>query len=291
LAPGGRRRKPEWGELKWHAQTSVLPIAFASVFASLRHDYRGDDGIMDTRSRTATGSRRTAGTPGDPPTELHTTAGDVALHEYRATFGDHTYTILHTGAVLTFLDEQILLSDRETGLPYGVALWPAAIALAHEIAARGDDARGRHVLELGAGTGLPGIVAASLGARVVQTDRQQAALALGRLNVERNGVAGIEHRLADWTAWNDTARYDWIIGSDILYAAAMHPHLTRIFESNVGPGGRILLADPFRRASFALLESLEAAGWAITVSKWSVGEEAEPSPVGVFELSRGGGTR
>jgi predicted nicotinamide N-methyase len=246
---------------------------------------------MTTRSRTATGSLPAAPIPNDSPTELHTTAGDVALHEYRATFGGHTYTVLHTGAVLTFLDEQLLLSERETRLPYGVALWPSAIALAHEIAARGDEARGRHVLELGAGTGLPGIVAASLGARVVQTDRQQAALALCRLNVERNGVAGVEHRLADWTAWNDTARYDWIIGSDILYAAAMHPHLTRIFESSLAPGGRILLSDPLRRASLALLESLETGGWSITFDKWSVGEEGEQSTVGVFELSREGGTR
>jgi hypothetical protein len=66
----------------------------------------------------------------------------------------------------------------------------------------------------------------------------------------------------------------------------MHPHLTRIFESNLAPGGRVLLADPFRPASFAVLESLEAAGWTITVGRWSVGEEGEQSPVGVYELTR-----
>ena len=198
----------------------------------------------------------------------------------------HSFKILHTGAVLTFEDEQILLSERETRLPYGLALWPSAIALAHEIAARANDFGGRHVLELGAGTGLPGIVAASLGAVVVQTDRQQAALHLCRLNAERSAVTRAEHRIADWTKWDDTARYDWIIGADILYAAAMHPHLTRIFESNLAPGGRVLLSDPFRRASLALLDSLESAGWAVTVAKWTVGEEAEPATVGVFELSR-----
>jgi len=222
----------------------------------------------------------------DPPTVLHTTAGDVELHEYRATFGGHAYSILHTGAVLTFLDEQILLSERETRLPYGIALWPGAIALAHEIAARSDVPRGLRVLELGAGTGLPGIVAAKLGADVVQTDKQQAALSLGRLNAERNGVRSVEHRVADWAAWDDANRYDWIIGSDILYAAAMHPHLTRIFESNLAPGGRVLLSDPFRRASFGFLESLEAAGWKVSVGRWRVGVEGEESPLGVYELSR-----
>ena len=229
--------------------------------------------------------------PSDPPTVLHTTAGDVALHEYRATFGGHAYRILHTGAVLTFLDEQILLSERETRLPYGVALWPGAIALAHEIAARPDALHGLRVLELGAGTGLPGIVAATLGAHVVQTDKQPAALSLGRLNAERNGAPIVEHRLGDWAAWDDANQYDRIIGSDILYAAAMHPHLTRIFESNLAPGGRVLLADPFRRASFGFLESLEASGWNVLVGRWRVGVKGEESPVGIYELSKNEGPR
>ena len=90
--------------------------------------------------------------PNNPPTELHTTAGDVPLHEYHGTFGELACRILHTGAVLTFLDEQILLSERETRLPYGLALWPSAIALAHEIVTRSDEVRGHRVLELGAGT-------------------------------------------------------------------------------------------------------------------------------------------
>ena len=42
-----------------------------------------------------------------------------------------------------------------------MVLWPAAIALAHEVAERADTLRGARVLELGAGTGLPGIVAAT----------------------------------------------------------------------------------------------------------------------------------
>ena len=220
------------------------------------------------------------------PTDLHTTAGDVPLHEYRATLGGHVYSILHTGAVLTFLDEQLLLNERETRLPYGLALWPSAIALAHEIAARSDQARGRHVLELGAGTGLPGIVASSLGARVVQTDKQSAALHLCRLNGERNSVSGLDYRLADWSEWNDTTRYDWILGADILYPKPMHGHLTRIFDANLAPGGRVLLADPFRKASLALLESLESQDWTVSIATWTVGEESEPATIGVYELSR-----
>jgi predicted nicotinamide N-methyase len=104
-------------------------------------------------------------------------------------------------------------------------------------------------------------------------------------NGERNGVPAIEHRLADWTAWDDDRRYDWILGSDILYGETLHPHLRRIFERNVAPGGRLLLSDPFRAASLRLLEALDAEGWGVAATKWTVGEELAPRPIGVFELT------
>jgi predicted nicotinamide N-methyase len=121
---------------------------------------------------------------------------------------------------------------------------------------------------------------------VVQTDRHPAALALCGLNAERNGATTVEHRLGDWILWDDATRYDRIIGSDVLYASAMHPHLSEIFDLNLAPGGRVLLSDPFRRASLELLESLEASGWTITFGKWSVGGEDGRCAVGVYELSR-----
>lgn len=216
---------------------------------------------------------------------LHTPAGEFPLHEYRLGLAGRTWTLLHTGAVLSYADESQFLRDLRDRLPYGVVLWPAAIALAHDVASRPEAFQGKRVLELGAGTGLPGIIAASLGGRVVQTDRHELAMWVCKRNGQRNGVHTIEYRLADWTDWNDTTRYEWIIGSDILYGEVLHPHLRRIFESNLASGGRILLSDPFREISLRLLEALEDDGWSILLSKWSVGEEATPRPIGLFELA------
>ena len=66
-------------------------------------------------------------------------------------------------------------------------------------------------------------------------------------------------------------------------APAPAPDLDR----NLAPGGRLLLADPFRQGSFALLEAMEAEGWKVTMNKWTVGAVSPERAVGVFELTRG----
>jgi len=220
------------------------------------------------------------------PEVLRTTAGDLSLEEVQLAIGERTWSILHTGAVIS-RDEEFayLRAQREeeaTAKPYGIVLWPASIALAHSLGAM--DLEGKRILELGAGTGLPGIVAASLGAHVIQTDRQSAALHVSKMNGARNSVTRIEHRIADWTAWGDISTYDLIIGSDILYAEPLHPFLKTIFETNLAPSGTLLIADPYRATSIPFLEALEAQGWKVTLEKWSLGEP--PRPIGVFALKR-----
>jgi len=73
-----------------------------------------------------------------------------------------------------------VVEDRTSPGSHGY-VWDAAVALAaflsHDVGSRG--LSGRRVLELGAGCGLPGLVAAAIGARsVVLTDRADAAVRL-----------------------------------------------------------------------------------------------------------------
>lgn len=215
---------------------------------------------------------------------LPTTAGDIPLAVCRVQAAGREWAVRYTRAVLSQADESAYLDEPDGRPPYGVMLWPAALALTHEIAVRAAEFRGKTVLELGAGTGLPGLVAAGAGGRVVQTDRNELALAVCRLNGERNGMPGVECRPADWEEWTDTARYDWVIGSDILYGESLHAPLRHIFETNLTPGGRVLLSDPFRHVSLHLLDELEQAGWRVTMSRWTIGEGSAARPVGVFEL-------
>jgi predicted nicotinamide N-methyase len=216
-------------------------------------------------------------------TVLQTSEGDLELHEHHIHLAGRDWSILHAGTIVSDEEEQRLLSIEKRP-PYGVFLWASSIALAQDITARGDEMNGLRVLELGAGTGLPGLVAASLGATVVQTERHPVSLDICRQNAERNSADSIEHRLGDWAEWTDDTRYDVILGSDILYAERMHEHLVRIFERNLSEGGRLLLSDPFRKTSWPPLQELEARGWRISVTRWNIGEGDGARAIGTYEV-------
>jgi predicted nicotinamide N-methyase len=208
------------------------------------------------------------------------------LQEYHLPLAGRDWTVMHAGFIFTEQDEKNFFDGWTRRLPYGVALWPSAIALASECASRADLLPGKTVLELGAGIGLPGLVAAGLGARAIVTELDEASLTICCLNAEINRVDAIEFRIVDWRDWQDTTQYDYIIGADILYTEAMHPDLLHIFETNLAPNGHILIADPLRPQSRAILEAMQERGWAVAGVPWEMTEAGVTRTSVVFDANR-----
>jgi predicted nicotinamide N-methyase len=217
---------------------------------------------------------------------LPTSIGDIALHEYNLATSDRRWTFLHTGAVVTVEQESRYLAKEQERLPYGVKLWPASIALTHDVIARSSQLQGRRVLELGAGTGMPGIVAASFGASVLQIDRNRVALHVCELNKARNGVASVEVRAAEWDTFHSDELFDLILGADVLYATSMHERLRAICERYLAPFGTVLFADPLRSESLPMLVAMERSGWRISLGKWSIEVEDGARTIAVYEATR-----
>ncbi|MDB4975936.1 MAG: hypothetical protein JWN48_4277 [Myxococcaceae bacterium] len=218
---------------------------------------------------------------------LQTSIGDFKLNEYSLALGGRSWSFLHTGAVLTIEQERQYLACERDRLPYGVMLWPAAIALTHDLLARADQLRGKRVLELGAGTGMPGIVAASLGAQVLQIDRNEVALHVCTMNKERNRVANLEVREAEWETFHSDQPFDLILGADVLYVTTMHERLRAICDAYLAPGGTVLFSDPLRSQSLPMLESMEASGWRVSLAKWTIEVETGKRTIAVYEALQG----
>jgi methyltransferase-like protein 23 len=159
--------------------------------------------------------------------------------------------------------------DRDL-YPFGLMVWESAIVLAEVLAELGGSLAGRRVLELGAGVGLPGLVARNAEAIVAQTDHDTLALALARHNAALNRVSGIEQFAGDWNRWTHEPRYHYVVGADIIYDTGNYESLERVFRRNLARGGELILTDPVRQQTIALFTVMEDAGWKIDIEDRTV---------------------
>lgn len=157
---------------------------------------------------------------------------------------------------------QVQTDDDLANFPFGVLLWASAHALALRLAEEPALVAGKRVLELGAGVGYVGLVAAHLGAtEVVQTDYHEGCLALCRQNIVCNGVQNVRVERGDWRTWpSELHGFDLVLGTDILYERSLHPALTALLPQL---GKTLLLADPIRPAALEFVEQREAEGWTV----------------------------
>ena len=194
---------------------------------------------------------------------------------------------------ITCVQDQDTLLDSAEELeyfPYGFLLWEASVALARKLAANPGLVAGKRVLELGAGVGLPGIVARSLGAHVCQTDHQTHALWLAQVNAAQNGVTGITTFAADWQSWTHPTAYDVVLGADILYERNMHFYLSDVFRRTKAQNGQLLLSDPGRPQAMEFMALLEKRGWNLALETQVVkleeaGQIGKPVEVALYTLT------
>ena len=127
----------------------------------------------------------------------------------------------------------------------GLDLWRGATALASAL--EGEDVAGGTVLELGAGCGLPGLLAAKLGAsRVFLTDKDPVVLEALRFSVAANFLENVA--VAPLAYGDDAPAVDLVLAADALYLTCQVAPLIVTIDSAIAKGGTCLLAHEPRRA-------------------------------------------
>lgn len=160
--------------------------------------------------------------------------------------------------IVANVEDLVTDPNDEDQIPYWAELWPASRGLARYIWEEVDFG-GAAVLELGAGLGLPGLVAALKGGSVTLTDYKPEALELAARNAARNGIAGISLLLADWREFPCGECYDWVIGSDVLYNPRLNPYLAEVLPRILAADGHMLFSHPGRKVTFDFLEELKCS--------------------------------
>lgn len=164
-------------------------------------------------------------------------------------------TILTASDADRRLDEEIEDDTRVDS--YSAVLWPASLAIAMELP--GLVSHGDYVLDLGAGTGLASLTAASLGAYVTAYDHDPFAL---RLVEEASRLQGltVETIEFDLLSLEPLPPADLIILSDLFYDYDLADALARRVVEQVAMGGRAIAGDPDRTATSAFLDYLSMCG-------------------------------
>lgn len=172
-------------------------------------------------------------------------------------------------------------------LPYWAELWDSARGLGQHLTGRSSErAAGAalSVLDLGCGMGLSGMIAASLGARVLFADLETPPLLFARLN-SLPWASRVRTRQLNWQTDRLDERFDLILGADILYERKQWEFLDDFWRRCLWPSGRVLLGEPGRQTGDRFPEWIAGRGWHLALHREPV--ETRSSPIRVFELRRG----
>lgn len=137
------------------------------------------------------------------------------------------------------------LGSADDAAPYWAWQWAGGLALAQHIRAHPDVVVGRRILDLGAGSGLVGIVAAHAGGIVSAAEIDANGQAAIALNAEANGVA---MPLVEIDINGDAPEgFELILGGDVFYLEEVAHRMLPFLERCVAAGIEVLIGDPGRR--------------------------------------------
>jgi predicted nicotinamide N-methyase len=175
---------------------------------------------------------------------------------------------------------------RDERLPYWAELWPSAIALARHLSGR--DLRGKRLVELGCGVGLPSVVALDRGAEVLATDHYEAALDFASHNARTNLGREPGTALLDWHAprLEGLGTFDLVVAADVLYERRNAPALATLVPKLLAPGGEAVFADPRRNDAPLFFGLMEKLGFQASAESMTVEQGSKKIKVLVHRLRR-----
>lgn len=183
-------------------------------------------------------------------------------HRFRTTqstfcVADSELSLLHPVSAEDLISEADF--ERDERLPYWADIWPSGRLLAGYVGQL--DGRGRSLLELGCGAGLVATAAALAGFDVCATDYYEDALRFTTLNVAANTGRMPQTRLVDWRAMpTDLGRFDYVVGSDVLYDMSYGELVARAIDVTLRRGGEAIIADPGRIAAGEFVDDAAERG-------------------------------
>ena len=153
----------------------------------------------------------------------------------------------------------LLKLDPNTPFPFWAKLWPSSIALLDVLKAHPHLIQNKHVLEIGAGVGLPSLMMADIAKSIQISDYDKEAVALLKKNIEHLQLQNAEALQLDWKNVPENLNPEVILLSDVNYDPTQFDLLISLIDKFMRQGCTIILSTPQRIMASPFVQKLEAS--------------------------------
>jgi predicted nicotinamide N-methyase len=151
--------------------------------------------------------------------------------------------------------EHLVASNPAAAFPFWAKIWPSSLALTAFLQREPRWVASRHVLEIGAGIGLPSFSVARDALSLVVSDYSTEAVALMEKNIQYLGLKNVRAMCLDWNDFPLDLSADTVLLSDTNYDPEQFKALLSLIQQLLGKGSTVVIATPARisAVSFAVL--------------------------------------
>jgi predicted nicotinamide N-methyase len=218
------------------------------------------------------------------------THGMFSLEKFRQKYDVDETPYRVAGHSLSFfvpkkIDPFINQNDIFTNFPLWCKIWEATAVLSFHLSTIVPEP-GQRFLEIGAGMGVAGLVGAKLGHNMTITEYNDDAIEFAKANAALNDIHNVTICKLDWNAPLIEGKFNYILGSEVVFKEEDIPGLIFLFKRYLEPEGTILLAEGLRKTTMAFVKQMEKH-YTIAMKKQTMKSQGKEIPIILFKFTDG----
>jgi predicted nicotinamide N-methyase len=153
--------------------------------------------------------------------------------------------------------EHLVATHPAAAFPFWARIWPSSLALTAFLQKEPHWIASKHVLEVGAGIGLPSFSISREASTLVVSDYSREAVALMEKNIQTLGLSNAKAMYLDWNDFPSDLSADTVLLSDINYDPEQFKALLSLIQQLLDKGTTVVIATPERISAVSFAVQLE----------------------------------
>jgi predicted nicotinamide N-methyase len=179
--------------------------------------------------------------------------------------------------------EHLVATNPAAAFPFWARIWPSSLALTSFLRKTPHWIASKHVLEIGAGIGLPSFSICREALSLAISDYSREAVALMEKNIQNLGLSNAKAMYLDWNDFPLDLSADTVLFSDINYDPEQFKALLNLIQQLLDKGTTVVIATPERISAVSFAVQLKP--YVIHSVLETVATAEQPIDIRIFVLS------